>query len=101
MADGTSTPLPVGVTVKTVSVSYGRKLNLGDYNSANIEVTIWAELDPDRPDRTDVTIQLAELFDQAKETVKAQAMPLLKSNPTALNIRETFLGAEIGKDKQQ
>lgn len=32
-------------TIKTVSVTYDRKVNLGDYNSAHIGMTLWAELD--------------------------------------------------------
>ena len=32
-------------TVKTVSVSYERKINLGNYNSAHLGVGLWAEPD--------------------------------------------------------
>ena len=32
-------------TVKTVSVHYGRKQNLGDFNSANVECTVWADVE--------------------------------------------------------
>lgn len=31
--------------VKTMSVTYGRKLNLGDYNSVHSEVTLWVDLE--------------------------------------------------------
>jgi len=31
-------------TVKTVSVNYERKLNLGDYNSATVGCTVWADV---------------------------------------------------------
>ena len=31
--------------LKTISVTYGRKLNLGDYNSAHAEISLWADLD--------------------------------------------------------
>lgn len=31
--------------IKTIAVTYGRKFNLGNYNSLNIEVTAWADLD--------------------------------------------------------
>lgn len=31
--------------LKTVSVTYGRKINLGDYNSATVDCTLWADLD--------------------------------------------------------
>lgn len=31
--------------LKTISVTYGRKLNLGDYSSAHSEVSLWVELE--------------------------------------------------------
>ena len=31
--------------LRTISVTYGRKLNLGDYNSVHSEVSLWADLD--------------------------------------------------------
>ncbi len=60
--------------LKTVSVTYGRKFNLGDYQSATLDVTLWADLDED-DDEGDV---MAGLWAMAKNNVKAQAMPILK-----------------------
>lgn len=31
--------------LKTISVTYGRKFNLGDFNSIHSEITLWADLD--------------------------------------------------------
>lgn len=31
--------------LKTISVTYGRKLNLGDFNSIHAEISLWADLD--------------------------------------------------------
>ncbi len=31
--------------LKTISVTYGRKLNTGDYSSATCEVSLWADLE--------------------------------------------------------
>lgn len=31
--------------LKTISVTYGRKMNLGDYNSAHVELSLWADLE--------------------------------------------------------
>jgi len=31
--------------IRTISVTYERKINLGDYNSAHIGLTLWADLD--------------------------------------------------------
>lgn len=83
--------------VKTVSVQYGRKINLGDYNSAEISITVWADLD----EGEDVQAALDLLYQQAKDNVKKQAMPLLKSEPGSLNYRETFLGASVEMEKSQ
>lgn len=30
--------------LKEISATYGRKVNLGDYNSQHVEITLWAEL---------------------------------------------------------
>lgn len=31
--------------IKTISVTYGRKHNLGDFSSANASITLWADLE--------------------------------------------------------
>ena len=31
--------------LKTISVTYGRKLNTGDYSSAHAEISLWADLE--------------------------------------------------------
>jgi len=31
--------------LKTIAVTYGRKLNLGDFNSVHSEVSLWADLE--------------------------------------------------------
>ena len=33
------------MNVTTISATYERKMNLGDYNSANVGMTVWAQLD--------------------------------------------------------
>jgi hypothetical protein len=78
--------------VKTVSVHYGRKINLGDYNSANVECTVWADVEPDE----DLDAAMHALWSCAKENVKAQLVPLAKKNGAgSINIKETFLGLPI------
>lgn len=65
--------------VKTIAVVYGRKLNLGDYNSVSIEVSLWADLDTNE----DVNAALNTLQEQAREAAKAEAMRLKKpTSPT-------------------
>lgn len=75
--------------IKTVSVTYGRKLNLGDYNSANVEISIWAELE-DGDNEADVT---AALWEMAKNNVKAQALPLVQKNEA--RVTEIYLGLPV------
>lgn len=82
--------------IKTIAVEYGRKLNLGDFNSATINLTLWADVD----ETEDPLVAIDQLFAQAKENVKKQAMPLLKAEPVSLNHRETFLGQPIGEQKE-
>lgn len=58
--------------ITQVNVTYGRKFNLGDYNSAHIEISLWAELD----EGDDAEAVTQDLWTQAKEAVKEQALPL-------------------------
>lgn len=58
-----------------ISVTYGRKINLGDYNSAHFEMTLWAELDDTD---TDPSLVHDDLWEQAKASVKAEALPIVK-----------------------
>ncbi len=90
----TRTPNP---HIKTVSVQYGRKLNLGDFNSAEISVTIWADLDQDEDEQAALDV----LYAQAKDNVKKQAMPLLKAEPISLNYRESFMGVPVEPKKEK
>jgi len=75
--------------VKMVSVTYGRKINLGDYNSANIECDLWADID----EGDDLDRCMAGLWDMAKANVKAQALPL-KRNLEA-QVEQIFLGLPV------
>lgn len=60
--------------INTVSVVYERKFNLGDYNSAHIGITLWADLEDDEsPEEV-----RAILFEQAKAEVRAQALPVIQ-----------------------
>lgn len=62
-----------GIHVKTVSVEYHRKMNLGDYNSADFGCTMWADLD-EESDPTDACRTLGLLV---KENVRNQAMNVM------------------------
>lgn len=79
--------------VKTVSVHYGRKVNLGDYNSANVECTVWADVE----EGDDLDAAMRGLWAMAKENVKAQIAPLSKEAKGAGsgNAQEYFLGIPL------
>ena len=78
------------MNIKTVSVTYERKQNLGDYNSANVGCTIWADVREDE----DLHLTMTGLWDMAKANVKAQLLPLAKNNG-ATNVEQLFLGLPI------
>lgn len=80
------------MNIKTVSVHYGRKQNLGDFNSANIECTVWADV----TEEDSLHDCMSSLWSMAKENIKAQLMPLVKNNGNTSQV-ETFLGLEVKK----
>ena len=75
--------------LKTVSVTYGRKINLGDYNSATIDCTLWADLDEGENEADAMTA----LWTMAKENVRAQAIPLDKK--TKARVEDVFMGLPV------
>ncbi len=81
----------MAITVKTVSVTYGRKANLGDYNSATVDCTIWADVD----EGDNLDQDMNDLWDMAKANVKAQLLPLVKPNNGSGNMAKAFLGLSI------
>ncbi|MBE9053866.1 hypothetical protein IQ243_26395 [Nostocales cyanobacterium LEGE 11386] len=62
--------------IKTISVTYHRKFNLGDYESLELGCSLWAQIDPEE----DAEGATQFLYMQAKASVKEAAMPLLKTS---------------------
>lgn len=60
--------------ITTITVTYGRKVNLGDYNSLNLEVTLGAGLEPEE----EYEPALSRLWEIARESVKEQAVRATK-----------------------
>lgn len=75
--------------VKTISVTYERKFNLGDFNSATIGAVAWADLD----EGEDEKIAYDQLFAEVKDVVKKQSMPLF-ARLTA-KVEELFQGLPV------
>ena len=59
-----------------IAVTYGRKHNLGNYNSAHVEVSLWADLE----EGEDVAAATLELRERARDEVKAELMRLIKAD---------------------
>ena len=73
--------------ITTISVTYGRKFNLGNYESVHIEETVWADLDEDdSPDEVEAT-----LYEFAKSGVKTAALPVVQHRDNlASEAREAY-----------
>lgn len=69
----------------TVVITYGRKINLGNYNNANLEMTLGAELDEGDNQRA----VMDALWEEAKASVKAQLSHLLEASKPK-NDKEDF-----------
>ena len=80
--------------VKTVSVTYDRKINLGDFNSASVGITIWADVE----EGDDLDAAMSALWAMATANVKAKAgefYPQMK-----VQTGKTFLGLPVANDEQ-
>lgn len=77
------------ITVKTVSVTYERKHNMGDYSSANIGCTLWADVSDDQ----DLDTAMHALWEMAKANVKAQLLPL--ATKQTAQVEQVFMGLPL------
>jgi hypothetical protein len=57
----------------SVGITYTRKFNLGRYESLELGINLYAKVDPDE----DLEAVAELLWQQAKASVKAQAVPVL------------------------
>lgn len=62
--------------IGTVSISYSRKFNLGNYESIELGCSLWAQVE----DEEDADGVVQFLYHQAKAAVKEAAMPVIKAN---------------------
>ncbi|MBD2451718.1 hypothetical protein H6G76_32290 [Nostoc sp. FACHB-152] len=67
--------------IKTISVTYHRKFNLGDFESVELGCSLWGQIDPEE----DAEGATQFLFEQAKESVKKAAIPLIKASSHQMN----------------
>jgi len=78
--------------VKTVSVTYDRKINLGDYNSAAVGITIWADVE----EGEDLDAAMRALWSMATDNVKAKS-ETFKKNIAAESVN-LFLGLPLAQE---
>lgn len=83
----------MSINVKTVSVHYERKQNLGDYNSATVGCTLWADVTEDE----DLNAAMGSLWGMAKENVKANLVPVVREaqGKGAMQVEAQFLGLPV------
>lgn len=75
--------------IKTISVLYERRFDLGSYESLKVESAAWAELEGGE----NVMDAYATLFATVKEAVKEAAMPVLR--PKQAMVQEVFAGLPV------
>lgn len=80
--------------LKAISATYGRKQNLGDYNSVHSEITLWADLD-----EGDDEAQAAEAL---RQMARAQVMLELSRIIPELEAKtqNIFAGLPVSVQKQ-
>jgi hypothetical protein len=67
--------------ITTVSISYSRKFNLGNYESIDLGCSLWAQVDEEEE-----ADRVAEfLYLQAKTSVKNAVIPVLKASEHQMN----------------
>jgi len=81
--------------VKTVAVSYGRKLNLGNYEAAELSASVWAEVE----EGEDESAVMEYLFGACKAQVKNQVPPSYKRANPQLTSTFTKLGQPTTPDQ--
>jgi len=71
--------------IKTVSVAYERKVNLGDYNSATAACSIWANVEP----TDDLDQVMHAMWEMARDNVRPQIAGAMGKS---VDYKQTFLG---------
>ncbi len=80
--------------ITEITVTYGGKLNMGDYNSAHIEMTATAVVDPDE----DLEKAKADLLAFVQAPVQAEARKLFAKR--GARVDQIFAGLPVEAQKQ-
>ncbi|CAN1213586.1 hypothetical protein TUMEXPCC7403_25500 [Tumidithrix helvetica PCC 7403] len=81
--------------IKTASVTYSRKFNLGNYEAAEISVSLWSEIDPEESEEG----VIEALFALCKEQVKKHIPPSYKRTNSNHTVAFTKFGKAISTDE--
>ena len=74
--------------LRTVSVSYDRKVNLGDFNALTVSCTLWVQIEPGDDDNA----VMAGMWDMARANCKQQ-IERARAKPGVSTIEDaTYLG---------
>lgn len=82
-----------GYKVEQVTVSYARKFSTADYESVDLGVTVVVSVDLD--DERPAHEVIRDVFEQAKEEVRYQAMPILKARGDMLRTKVNEIVAQL------
>ncbi len=75
--------------LNSIAVTYGRKVNLGDYNSQHVEITLWADLE----DGDDPELATSGLRQMARNQVMNE---LGRTNAKlAAKVEDVFMGLPV------
>ena len=79
----------------SVGVTYTRKFNLGNFESLELGINLYAKVDPDE----DMEMVAELLWQQAKASVKAQANPVLKGVNYQVQVKHKESWATVSSDE--
>ena len=83
--------------ITTVSVEYRRKFNLGNFESLDLGVSLYAKVDAD--EEAEAVAEL--LWQQAKASVKAQANPVLKGVNYQAQVKHKESWAAVSEEEDR
>ena len=69
--------------IKTIAVSYARKFNLGDFNSADLSCAMWASIAEGEDEDTCTML----LQDKCREAVREEYRKVIQKTPPAATIK--------------
>lgn len=80
--------------IREITATWGGKINMGDYNSAHLELTAAALLDPGE----DEAEAIAELWQTVQESVRVEARKL--ASRRGARVDEIFAGLPVEAQQQ-